>query len=109
MSRAIPRQRGNHRALSNIVKVLKLRPRGPIGAHFPEIIGQNERRSGTIGTVNDGDRLRRQFGFRVQLLAQFRTPWRLRRVLEALRDAPESRSERILAELARRDARFIAE
>jgi hypothetical protein len=43
------------------------------------------------------------------LEAQFRTPWRLRRVLEALRDAPDSQSERILAELARRDPRFFAE
>jgi hypothetical protein len=42
------------------------------------------------------------------LEAQFCTPWRLHRVLEALRDAPDLQSERILAELARRDPRVFA-
>lgn len=38
-----------------------------------------------------------------------REPWRLRRVLSVLGHGPSPQAEEILAELARRDARFIAE
>jgi hypothetical protein len=38
-----------------------------------------------------------------------REPWRLRRVLSALGHAPSPQAEEILAELAQRDARFLAE
>jgi hypothetical protein len=41
--------------------------------------------------------------------AEFSRPWRLRRVLEALRDSPDSRCEQVLGALAQRDPRVFAE